>query len=837
MANVHIIEGAKGRFISFYSPFLKNKKGHARQINKGIGKIKDQKVIDKIVSDIESILSNTDYLESYEGYLMAKSKFEEFAVDAVFVNSIFDSKHHSEAIYNILESRIPLKESELTYKDPAVVFIGLPGGGKSTTIKQIIGASKSSFPAIMQSNTTVGLLEIYVKQDVESLDAVAVCFSKVVLEELLNSNLLNAVRMVLSHLNDSVNIDDLTFNEEIVNALYVTVTQSSDRKTKLQFVLSKESFDSIDFYCRLSRIAIEIWESFKLKVKKGEYENLPKVDETFSLNTGISFFNNFEEYAAGDTNHELFEELNNLIFDVMKTNTKKILTELIQLSLDDSKDIDFSIEIVDNQIVRIDNSKSFDLEQALIDIDFPKYIVLHLKYRNNNAPDEKLKSFYFRLMEYISSASETKVGHTLFPLIERIRISGNFKPNWYESINKNYILIDSEGFGHDIANKVISNELRGILNECSKISFIQNGSQSINTDAKEIINELITSGAIYKTTFCFNRLEQFDNKSSTLLENKFNYIKMGIKNLLTALIKDEENQEDKIVTGNELIYEGMIVKNTLLFEHLEETFEGKKGFIPEKSLSKFNSFKEKYLRYLNIDKEIADDFKNAMSDLYVSFDSGFNTVANLEELIRGFTFNKNNPASYYGNFNFKLNYDADNFVHTSATINKVFRDEFTQLIKEGIWQTIKAFNERIAYDYDSREWREFKPESHLTGILQRRIVAFLLHPENLFSEKDIKDRGMFVEFISQMTQNYLVRALRQLAKDHITSGVLKEKWLLAANQGGNGSTFIRKNIILEALDDYFTIDYSSGKRDFLYKDLRRHVFENTYMKTVKVIYE
>ncbi|OZQ68285.1 hypothetical protein [Paenibacillus odorifer] len=836
MANVHIIEGAKGRFISFYSPFLKNKKGHARQINKGIGKIKDQKVIDKIVLDIESILSNTDYLESYEGYLMAKSKFEEFAVDAVFVNSIFDTKHHSEAIYKILESRIPLKEDEVMFKDPAVVFIGLPGGGKSTTIKQIIGASESSFPAIMQSNTTVGLLEIHANQGSKSLDAVAICFSRVVLEELLKSNLLNVIRMVLSYLNDNFTFEKGIFNQETIKSLYTAVTQSSDRKTKLQYVLNRESFDNIDFFNNAVRSAIEIWEGFKGKVKKGEYENLPKVDEVYTRNNGTVFYNSFDEYVAGDNSHELFDDLIDKIFDLIKNNVRQILAEMIHFSLNSFDDIDIDIEVVDTQILKIDNSKVLDIDGMLSDIEIPKYIVIRIKYQDKREPDEKLRKYYFELMEYISSASESKIGHTLFPLIERVRISGNFKPSWQDTTAKNYILIDSEGFGHDIANKVISNELRGILNESGRIAFIQNGSQSISSDAKEIVSELITSGAIYKTTFCFNRLERFDSKSSALLESKLNYINMGIKNLLAALVKDEENQEDKIVTGNEPIFERMIMEKTLLFEYLEKTFDNKEGFIPEESLSKYNSFKNKYEKYLSIDEEIANDMKNSMMDLFVKFDSGFNTVTNIEKLIQGFNISEKKLPSYYENLNFKLNYDTDNFSHTSAEINKSFHDEFILLIREGIWQTIKAFNERIAGNYGSREWREFRPESHLTGIIQRRIFAYLMHPENLFSEKDIKDRGIFVEFIIQMTQNHLVKAFRQIAEDHINAEILKEKWRLAASKHGPGSTFERKEIIIQAIDDYFTLNYNSGKRDPLIKDLRRHVFDNPYMKTAKVNY-
>ena len=148
----------------------------------------------------------------------------------------------------------------------------------------------------------------------------------------------------------------------------------------------------------------------------------------------------------------------------------------------------------------------------------------------------------------MSSANETSQGKTLFPLIEHLRITGNFKPLWYGENNLfNFILIDSEGIGHDITNQSVSMQIREIMSRCNLITVIQNGAEQMQTAFAETLKSLIYNGWIDKAKFCFNRMESFDSQAHSSVDSKLAFISSNVKNALKQIVCSEKCGEQRIV--------------------------------------------------------------------------------------------------------------------------------------------------------------------------------------------------------------------------------------------------------------------------------------------------
>ena len=166
-------------------------------------------------------------------------------------------------------------------------------------------------------------------------------------------------------------------------------------------------------------------------------------------------------------------------------------------------------------------------------------------------------------------------------------------------------------------------------------------------------------------------------------------------------------------------------------------------------------------------------------------------------------------------------------------MNEEFATSFLNKVNSQVWQTVKAFNARIAGNYESREWSNLRPESEFMGFAQKKIIAFLLNPENIDNEKQIKDKALFVEVISNMMSNCLSMAFKEIAKQAIYTDLREDCWKAGIGKSGAGSTYIRKRIINHNIDEMFNSD---NKTDILFNSFKVIVFENELMKNIKYKY-
>ena len=828
-ANVNLNE--KANYISFTSPVLKNKKGHSRQITKSVRNIKlengliDWASVNKYIEEIKLLISNFDYYYSdYKNYLEAKNNFSEFAMNAVFDGTEFSNKYNQESTKRLMENTINLFNGKGRFLLNAVLLAGVSAGGKTTTEKHMIGSTDTSFPATTQANTTVGLLYAMILNAALAIKGAARFTTRASLEDRIKFALIDITKKNLSG-----------GHVDVYNSLFEALTIFGDRKCKLQYIISVNDLKDLDLE-RLSKDAsIEIWDRFKKEIRKSNSDI--EISEEFHLNSDNRVLIEFGDFIMDQINDDKdpirISQLFNLIVEMISNRVRKVVQELIKsfLACDVfEKTIISTITVVDeNRVHNFDNQHEFsDCELELI--KYPKFISIEVKYSNGDKPDKALRNYFFRNMEFISSASEEKEGQTLFPIVEEMRIYGNFRPLWVDDKETmdDYILIDSEGLGHDMSQEGISIELRDLISQCKNIVFVQNGSEAIGNEFADALGLLISTGSVYKTKFCFNRMEKFDQKSNDKIESRIAFVKSGIVNAIKKNVEREVELQDKIVTGKEYVYERVIVDQSLYFEHLGQVIESDSGIVPLDMLGSYKALKELYDTQEN--EILKEQIFNAMIPMHKDFNAEFNPVSNINKLIDSFSKTTEISKDDIRNIGFRPQYSLYKFTRLFINMNEEFASSFLNKVNSQVWQTVKAFNARIAWNYDSREWGNLRPESDYIGYAQRKIIAFLLNPENIDDERAIKDKGLFVQAISNMMANSLSVEFKKTAEKAIYIELLEDCWRHGISKEGAGSTFTRNRIINSQIDSAF---HSTEKMDLLFREFRKIVFDNELMRIIK----
>lgn len=797
------------KYISYSKPNLKNKRGYKQQTTTSLKKFTKEEEIKKIIEDMNELLSDYDnYSKDYITFISAKNKFHDFAIKCVFEKTEFFNRYNQEIINKTLDKYIKIYNQEGRYIFPATLFTGVSGSGKTTTLRQIIGSINTSYPATMQANTTVGNFYIVVDNNFNELIGSVRLTNKAALEERVKMALLKIIKNVLKESDNNNSID-------FIDIIYEALTIYEDRKCKLEYIISKEDIKKANFYNNIKEISNEIWEEFIKKYRK----DLDRVIyEEFSQNTDADLLEIFGEFVLNNIDYEIIED----ILKVIKYGVVNIIQML--------KDSAFSNNEIDAEIILIDENKVINVKKEdNVEFEIPKMITLKIKYTDGKLPDKSLREIFFKSMEHISSADEKLINKTLYPILEEMRIKGNFKPAWNENGDyQNYILIDSEGLGHDMSINGISVQLRDIISESKNIVFVQNGSEQINENFAEALKVFINTGSINKTKYCFNRMEKekFDSNANASQESRLKFVKSGISNAIKTIVQKEEVQGDKMVTGREYIYEKLIQDKSFYFEYLDEYIDNKETVVLKKDKERFDN--------LDVPPEIR---KQLVESLKIKFSDNFNSFNNMNMLIGDFTKENAYSIREIEEAGFMPQYRADKFTSLLNNIANEFYTNFLKKINSELWQTVKAFNVRMAENWDYREWRVLTPESEFIGVIQEKIMAFLSNPENLEEIKYKKDEYMFLGVISQMMDEYLSKKFREVAKNIIYEELLESCWKPAKEFSQAYSTFRRKKKINEEMENKFKVDYENKKYNQLYPILKNVIFDNIYSKALKIKYE
>lgn len=769
----HVSVSMDKKSITYRNPFLKNKKGHPAQQNRGVTSLNDEE-LNKLCRDLDSILTQCEEEAplSYNAFLKIMNQYPDSkAFEYVFKGTPYMNEYDEKLIDNILEQKVPIssQKQNVRYCDPVNVFFGLSGAGKTTFMRQWIGSIETNFPATDQANTTIGSTIVHLKNEADRLTACVVLMKPADLRERLSMLCIPVVHWILNH-QEAFNGDDL------IDFIYEELSTPSDCKIKLDFLVSEDNIksqsDLPDIFLQVSQA---MWADFRKAVSKS---HSILVNEKFSANNE-KIRREFDEFL--DEHLSSSNAIGSLLSIVKHAAVQTIRN--IQMQANEfcqDSGVSYCLEAIDTQNIHT-WSESTNLDDQKL--DYPQVLNLQLYYKDSHRPDVTLRKQFFALMEHISSA----LGETpsLFPLVRQMRICGNFRPIWIDDSTAlgNHILIDSEGVAHDLANSSISLELRTLLSYADKITLIQNGSAAASTELSNIFSTLIHNSWLHKTNFVFNRMELISRPNS---EKKVNFIIGSVKNALSGAEKLDSEKNLHIISGNEELYKDIIISNSFYCENLPQVYTS----------------------------------TNAQTE--------FSIVSIINKQLKTIFLPQKYTPQEFQLLPIKPQYCPGKLISILQYLSNQFYKHFEKNVVTNPWQTVKAFNARIAGDWNKREWGPFTPESDLVGTMSSCILSYLLNPENIQEMKHYGNTytdfaGMVHQFLSNQKLNI---QLQKISEQVVYQDLLDSCWILGISYSGLGSTKMRERTILSEMKAKFYSEYACV--NVLYKDIQKLISESPF---------
>lgn len=478
----------------------------------------------------------------------------------------------------------------------------------------------------------------------------------------------------------------------------------------------------------------------------------------------------------------------------------------------------------------------------------------------NKKPDQHLREKFFSILEYFSSDSEELRGITLKPLINGIRIKGNFKPLWInEEENFEDVILSyyKDGLNNE---KSISNEVRkNMVNSHRILWVLEENENSIYNE--EILKYLIINGYLNKSRLCFIE----DESSKGYLENRedrkyreyikrrkdkenkedkkysgydfshyerVNSVKRKLDSLLNSLGK-ERCFGDKFISGREEIYKNKLINKAILLNSLDKIILNREFAYKDEKRASEDKKNIEVLISLGADREDSN-LKDVLLSLKKSFEKNkisiCEIVRNLEVLIRGFEEEKEvvfecSKTSCKFECS-KPSYKYEKLVYLGLSLNKTFREEFIKRINSSSWQELESFNSKIAYNYRGRAEGDLCPEYILECTIKEKLLSYLLNPESV--KKEINNEAfeeVVMSIMESLSGDILEGVKRLVVEDNLEKG---EKGVNSIEE----SFISRRKRIENIINENFYVDYELLKEDSILSLMKDILINNKLFKEI-----
>ena len=293
-----------------------------------------------------------------------------------------------------------------------------------------------------------------------------------------------------------------------------------------------------------------------------------------------------------------------------------------------------------------------------------------------------------------------------------------------------------------------------------------------------ILEYLIISGAMYKTKICFTKLDLLNDN------DKKTRIKGYMKNILEAIEKNSNIEGlDKEMQLNR------IMEEACYFSNMNKIIDDNPNIL---------IFKEKYEKFKNIDKELAKELEEIIQNL----EKKNATIEKIIPLYNEFMNNINieDVEQYLINIKKPFNILVSKVVKNSIKAQEEFVNEFMKLLEQSEWQKEKAFNIRMAKNYDGREWRDLMPEAMLITKLNLIIRNCI---NNDIVNKLEGNAKRCVDIYCDVMLQEMSKEVKKAVKKVIYEGMLDDYWIPASKKRGNGSTNERHILIKKSISECF----------------------------------
>ena len=699
-------KGRSGWCVIFRHPVCKRENGkESLRVRRGLG-TKDKDEAERLVKQLNEILKDSTFWNP-AAKAKAESRFDQRIVAAFYDHLVPDRRDG----WVEREKVIPLPGSDEGYAK--ALLVGATGSGKTTLVRQVIGTDPKSerFPSTSASRTTICDLEIILAEG-EYRAAVSFIPREQVRQDILEC----VIAAVSGHLEDSTPTEIvrrfMTHSEQRFRLNYILgswATPRSPTQDDLHDDDDEEPADDEDS---------EVTDEERLAFQERICYFLREVERLSALSKG-------EVSAVARTL--------NIDLDDASHQDRDIIQELVEEKLLQEEDFHALVdEILDEVEQRFEFLGSGSLVRGK---DGWPVLWTHTS-------DER-KDF-LQAVNRFSSNYAPSYGKLLTPLVEGIRVSGPFLPEWGTDVVPPLVLLDGQGIGHVAdSGSSISTGITCCFPIADVILLVDDAAQPMQAAPISVLQTISTSGHEAKLIVCFTHFDEVKGDNFPDTESRKNHVISSFCNAVHAIGK---------ASGREAEF-------------------SLKRLIPDR------------LVFLS-------DIQNRLPARF--------TRSELARLLDVISSSIEPPPPTH----FRPVYDIANLVLAVQKATQEFHDRWKGVLGMGAysgvrpetWQRVKALTRRIGlFRWD--HYGKLMPRADLIKSLQTHVSSFLSVPLKWSPKSPPEDREAEKIQVIDSIRRQVFNRLHELSQKRLIEERLSG-WAEAYGHRGAGSTRVRAREIL-----------------------------------------
>lgn len=692
-------KGKEALSIIFRHPVKTDPKtNYGVRVRRGLGTSNENEA-QRLVDQMNEILSDPA-MWSIDKKQLAQDKYSKIVVDAFYdflESEVFD---HSQ----ILNEMLPFPTRKDGYGK--AILMGHTGAGKTSVLRCIMGTEKDKFPTTATGRTTTCTMEV-ILSDSGEYELVVTFMTRELLMLYVKECVQNAVMFCVEKQNKVLKSDIaeklLTHKELTVRLSYILGHPSMIEEDEDEFADEDEEIidDSEETLVELDQQKIK--------------ELVGKINE--NVDSIIAISKEFlESRVDADKSDEEDDEISLEMFLEKSDKYNDVIDDIVE-------DIQEKFSILTDGTA-ISENRGWVNAWHFKTTDREKFINVAKRFSSNN---------------------KAQWGTLLTPIVQFVRIKGDFKPSFAEKTPK-LVLVDGLGLGHKTTSTSIPTEITSRFQEIDSIILVDNSTSPVMDNAKVAIKTIVESGNTNKLLTCFTHMDELVGDNLRTGKDKVTHIKSSLDGYLTSL----KEQVPSIITES-----------------------GRTDIL------------ESCFYMWNLDKDIKGSTQNQFEKLFAEISSLASKNTRKEEV--------------------ELHYDVVLLYSYLQEATKVFRSNWKQILgvpykssKTEHWTRIKALSRRL-YEYGMDNYNyELMPIADLLSAITSQLNIFLSKPLQCFPEdapNEVKE-----EVINSI-KSCIYDRMHLFARNSIWKNTIPmKKWETAYLYRGTESTSWRAYEIDEIFD-------------------------------------
>jgi energy-coupling factor transporter ATP-binding protein EcfA2 len=475
-----------------------------RRVRRGLG-TGDEREADLLVEQLNEILRSPELWEP-----SARNSLDG-RFDARVVEIFYDGLVATQLDFEeVRDERIPLPTRDDGYR--TVLLLGTTGAGKTTLVRQMLGTNPKTerFPSTSTAKTTVADAELITTEN-EVFRAVVTFTPR---DEIIDYLAENVSRAALSARQGKPDAK-----------LALDLLDHQDQRFRFSYVLGRGS-------------ATDAGGDEDLV----DDDDLPD-DEVGDAGEAIDDDLDPEEYGHIDiaATERVLQECVVAVKEMVARYADEIAAGVVD-GKDDERVLDELIEDALDTDLR--QSEEFhQIVDALVDEIEKRFGTLEVgEYRRNRQGwpvswwwESDDRATFMKVVTRFSSNYAPLFGRLLTPLVNGLRVSGPFQPEWADEPMR-LVFVDGEGLGHTAKSvSSLSTHVQEQLQRLDAVLLVDNATQPMQAAPVAALKQLVVSGIVNKLHVVFTHFDQVKGDNLPTFSLREEHVLGSVDNVLKAI--------------------------------------------------------------------------------------------------------------------------------------------------------------------------------------------------------------------------------------------------------------------------------------------------------------